>query len=508
MASSFLASFAGFLAGLLALALLASRLPAARGPGSRSALVELGIAAAAGLATAVACGWWLGPEALQGGAVTGADFQEYCASVASLRPDGDPHWYPMRSRLAGLLPGLLSRRLGVLDGLAASALLGSAGLGASLYLWGLALHGRLAGLAAVAFSWAVPSLALAGRLLSFYPLITALLVASAAAAAMALRRRSGLALLGGACAAGLALLADGIGLIWALPCCLLLLLAALRAPRRRWPLRLALLLVPLLLAWLGGRAAFRDSHPLELQLSVMTATRPGQPGQQASTGPQQGYRPGWSNPFSAPLSLLRVATASGRVGQQLQQHDELSRQRDLRVLPWLAVLLAAGPLACLSLRRRPWLLLALLCSCLPFLAMLQRAARLEPSQRFLLLALPVVPLLLGLALAWSLLGPLPAQPERQDVPGAGGRSGWLRPALGLALVMALVSGLVPTPLSPGWPAREPFAAVPDAAAALDHAAGRAPAPNPSVAACQAALRADLAAGHPHQSRFFGPLRGE
>ncbi len=457
------------------------------------------------LAVAALGAWWLGPSSLDGGVVTGADFQEYCASVASLRGDEPAHHYAMRSRFPALLPALLAHPLGVVDGLLLSSLLGAALLGAGLYAWGLALHGRLAGLCAALLALALPPLALAPRVAGFYPLIAGLLVAATAAAALALRaRRPALLLLGGVGVA-LALLADGIGLIWALPCLALVLVAALRAPRARWPLRLALVLLPVLLSWGVGRWAYAPTHPLELQLAIMVRTNQGGgPGAPPEVAPG-GYRWGWSNPLAVPATLWRVAGASGRAGEQLQHGPANREARGRHVAPWLPLLAAALVPAVLALRRHPWRIAALALGCAPFAAMLQRAASMETNLRFLLLCAPFIALALGLALAWALEGPAPPEGEPAPRRGAAGWSGLLRPALALLLLGLLIGGPGWTPLSPRWRQHEPFRAVNDLATAVIFARTGQRRPNPVLEPCIQALQRDAAAGVPEASRLYGAL---
>ena len=489
-----------------ALALLGRRLPG--GGASQVALgwVDLVLALGAGLATMLLGAWVLGPASLDGGVVTGADFQEYCASVATLRGDLPAHHYAMRSQAPGLLPGLLAGPLGVVDGLALASLLGSGLVGAALYGWGRALHGRVAGLCAAGFGLAMPALAVAPRVLSFYPLITGLLVAATACATLAMRARTGLGLAVGGVGVALALLADGIGLIWALPCLAVVLVAALRAPRRRWPLRLALALLPVVLSLGVGRWAYAPTHPLETQLSIMVRTNsaagPGGP-PEAEVG---GYRWGWSNPLAVPASLGRLWQRSRQAGQHLQDGQEVRQARARHVSPWLPLLAVALVPAALALRRRPWLLLALGLGCLPFAAMLQRAASMETNLRFLILSMPFVPLLLGLALAWALEGPVGAAPPATPASPAPRWARALRPGIALLLLALLILGPGLTPLSARWSGRAPFPAVNDAATAVSFARTGQRRPNPEIPACTEALVRDAQRGTPQASRLYGDLQ--
>jgi hypothetical protein len=484
---------------LLGLALLAVRLPGrGRGLGSLDGWDAL-YALVCGLIVALVAAFGAGPLALEGGAVTGADFQEYCATVASVRGDPLDWHYAMRSRFPALVPGLLAGPFGVLDGLVLGSLLGSALLGASLYLWGRGLHGRVAGCAAAALSLGLPALALAGRMLSFYPLIAGLLALATALATLAFSQRRPWALLLGGIGVGLALLADSVGLLWALPLLLLVVIAALWAPRKRWPLRLALVLLPVALSFGVGRWAYAHSHSLELQLAIMV--RANLPTQQAIEAEEGGYRWGWSNPLAVPATLLRVARRSGGAGERIERRDPSPHERD-PVAPWLPLAAAGAVAAMVALRRRPGLILALGLGCLPWAAMLQRAASMEPSLRFLLLSMPFVPLVLGVGLAGALVGAhagpdLEAEPV--SLPGM-----TLRPVLA-AVVVGLLLGLGFSPLSPRWEGHKRWQAVNDGPAAQRYARRGIDRPHPANEGCIEAMRLDVERGVPEGSQVYGGL---
>ena len=178
---------------------------------------------------------WLAPFTAPSTRALGSpDFGEYCWHVGLYVFDAIHEWGVNRSKLAGLPAGLLAPTLGVLDSLLVSAIASHAVIIASVYIWARALHGRSAGVAAALLLGAVGPLSVIGRMVTFYPEVTAGLALASAGAACALRWRTPFTIALASLGAGIALLIDVRGLLWALPAVGLALLAVLIGPRGRW----------------------------------------------------------------------------------------------------------------------------------------------------------------------------------------------------------------------------------------------------------------------------------
>ena len=233
--------------------------------------VELALALGVGLLAVVIKAWWLAPHAMTDGTDT-SDLPDICITVEALRTwniDG-----VQRQPMAALLPTLLSYPLGLFDGVAAGALASAAALGAAMYLWARVLYSRAAGVAAAMFSCAFSCYVVMPRYMTFYPECIAAYALCAAATAAALRWRT-LTCLGLAGAGvGLSLSVDHTGLLYALvPLGVAAAVAIWGASaRRRIPLRLAVLLAPVLLSWGAARIITPVNMPtLEDKAMVFTA---------------------------------------------------------------------------------------------------------------------------------------------------------------------------------------------------------------------------------------------
>ena len=228
-----------------------------------------GLALACGVITAGLADGLLWPAHIRGDVFLTADFHEYCAGVERFRGGEINTFLHKRSYLALLPATVLSWPLGVLGGLQAAAVLSVGVTGAALFLWGRALHGRTAGVAAALLALAFGPWVLNTRHLTSYPALGACFALAAAAGAVAARGRTPLALAIGGAGAGLALLADARGLIFALPALALTLAAALKSPPREWPPRLAAAFAPVLVSYGLGVLCFSEgAYSLEQQVDV------------------------------------------------------------------------------------------------------------------------------------------------------------------------------------------------------------------------------------------------
>lgn len=526
-----------------------------------STSVDVSLALGLGLATAAAKAWYLAVFAMTDGTDT-FDLPDICITVEALRA-----WdlqAVVRQPVAALLPTLLSYPLGLFDGVAASALISAAALGAALYLWGRVLSGRAAGVAAAVFSCALNPLVVMTRQMTFYPESVAAFGLCGAGAAAVLRWRNLPALGLAGASVGLALAAEHSGMIVALIPLTLALITALAAPRRRVPLRLAVLLAPILLSWVVARVvtppgmrSFEDKaatytidnvgHALTNPFTVvnqqdhsllMTLRRWAYPRdlfRYNSFVERQGYQWGRSGPLGAARALATVALLSAE-----QPSDEVrsiagkrwdtDKNRARHVTPWVPVALVSLVLVVLAMWGRRRELLGLLAVLSPYAALLVHTAQNQALSKTLMT--PMIPIPLVLGLAWVTLarrGPggrllpaalrrlLPGSPSEQEPDAPPPRPPVAKRAAAVALPGALaallVLGVVPGWLSPTAPWRLRAASDPDfynvqtqAAAA---ARGQPPVTGkPRREACEALFSADINRGIPATSRLYPRARFE
>ncbi|MEC8422142.1 MAG: hypothetical protein VX000_00120 [Myxococcota bacterium] len=458
----------------------------------RARVLDAALASASGLAL-----WWLcdrhglADRILPSGYIA-ADFVDYCRGL--LWMDGaDVRWPERRYPAAALPAWMLTHGGGLVEGLRDAASLCTMLLGAALYLWARVAHGRLAGLLAIACACTMAPLVLLPRMLSFYPAMVAGTAFGAAAAMVGLTgpegRRIGWVGLG----AGLVLLLDGRGIVWAAPWLLCGVLAVLLTPGPR-ARRLAWLLAPVLGSWFvagaldpGGLLSF------EAQVDVRPLYHAA-----GSTNPAHG--PPWADGGafvwgrSMPWALVDTA---GFLFQQLSleppegwdaqvgRFDAAARLRPLHRALLVGVLLAIPGLL-VTRRRRHALALAVTAG--PYaLTLLLQGEQAELFARLLAGSLPGACVLLGVGLAAS--SELAASGLDRLWPARR----WLPGAVMLSLGVLVPTGLVPTPVGPdaGW--RRPWPRVseldrvhPDRPVGVSLPA--------DTATCAAALDADAAAG--------------
>lgn len=440
------------------------------------ARVDLPLAGLLGVAVSLTAAFVIAPVHLNA-SVMAPDFGLYCYGVDALR-HGTVEGFPSnQSVVAGALPGALSRFLGVLDGLVVGALFGVGGIAASLYLWGLALSGRVAGVCAALALLAVAPGVLLTRMATFYPEALALLAVSSATSALAFRYRSRSWLLLGGVGAGLAGLAALRGLFWVLPA-LAIVGAACRGPKL--PARIGLLLLPVVLAFAGGRLAWpMDTPTLEsvTENYLIDYANRARAEPLPATEPRDGYRWGWSNPVRIPQTVLRLADLRADAPAL---DAESVRDRENHIVPWFPVLVVALGVAVAGLRREPGRAAVLLVGLAPWALALFGATTAGFHIRFLAVAAPGMALLLGLA--WSTV--------------AGHRSS-------AALVLALlVLGLVPGWLSPRATWRVPANTESDPGETLGVLAGGLTPQPGRQARCVEALEEDRAAGLAPEGRIY------
>jgi len=430
---------------------------------------ELGLGLACGLGFAALSAWWMADFHLRGFPMTASDFSEYCVSVDAVRDGRWGGYSNNRSRLAGWPAGWLAGSLGIIDGLAFSALISTVFVGAALYFWGRALHSRVAGVIVVLLALTIGPVALIPRTMSFYPVNTAIFAWSAAGAALALRYRTLPALLVCGVGAGLALLVDVRGLLWALPALGLGLLACVPRDWKTWrgwawlPARILMVVGPIALSYpVGTQVYSKYSVTLESQAEGFQKDRSMHVGldYQPRRLPTS-YLWGHSDPRYIPYTLQGIAELSGQLPEKVKNVPETVYARMNHIEPWYEVALGALALTGLALLRRPWQLIAL-SGLLPFAVTLKNTSDYLVFARYLQAPMLIFALLMGAALTALALDPMPKLPrggEGEPAPAEDGRwrwRVWARPAAAVLLAAMLAFGAVPSYLSPLASWRTPF----------------------------------------------------
>jgi hypothetical protein len=416
---------------------------------------------------------WLAGFAAAGGQLATSDFGDWCAAVATVA-EGDAARYPAhRARLTAELLAPLARRVGVADAILWGATISGGALASALYLWGRALHGRVAGLAASAFIGAVPPVLLLSRTVSFYPEATAIFAWGMALAAAAARWPKARSLLGAGIGLGLCLLVELRGLIWALPGLGVAGLGLLLGPwRPAWsaPSRLVALFLPLALAWTLGPWAYHErTGSLEEQADVRQRLHElGHDDPRFAPPWQYSSRYIWGRTSLAdvPNTLLHFKAQTALI-PPIEALGPTSAVAAERARTWAPLALGALALGVWSLWRRWPMILALALTSAPFLVALQGALTIQQgSDRFMGQVGVVLPLWLGLGLAALGQGAVPAAPSPAPSLAPLDRRGLLAVLAAWALAWALTLGVLPSALSPVASWRPPPNPLPDGARAL------------------------------------------
>jgi len=466
---------------------------------------------AAAVVLAASC-WRLGLFHVRTG-YSVADFPEHCSTMAAGILGQLQHWTRNRTLLVGWPAVLAGRRVGVIDGLIAGSVVGALLTGAGLYVWGRALHGRLAGVAAALLAGAVAPLTLLPRTLSFYPMIAGLLVVSCALASVAVRwRRHLVALLLGGVGVGLALLVDVRGFVWA--CALLPAVAGVALLDRptRVPVRLLAVLLPLWASYqLGPKLVTPDHAPLEVQANVVRMLRERNDPAAArwvNWQPQTGFVWGLSDLRDLPETVRTLRWYHDVAASRSQREPDEEMRLEQQIEPWLPVLAVAGIIGLAGLLRQPLRLLAALATLAPFVAAFEGAIGIEQvHQRFLTSSMPFVPLVLGLAVAALVEGPLRGASAMRAQPGAPPRRrrhrAW-RFLVASVVLELMVLGAIPSWLSPVAPWRRTMLHEDGGFQRLwtEMMTGHV---SPSSQPCTLQLARDLQAGRP---RFVVPADGQ
>jgi hypothetical protein len=472
------------------------------------ASVDLSLGLGAALAGTVLSSAWMTRYFLFRFSLTASDFGQYCESLGAFRSGELALWAKQRSLVAGTLPGLLADSLGVVDALFVGALLSHVVMGLGIYLWARAAHSRLAGLTAVMVAAAVAPLVHLSRTVTFYPETVAGCVMSAAAATLALRLRTLPAVLFSALVAGLVLLLDVRGLLWALPAVGLTAFAAVLLPGW-WRRGVGILMIAGCLMGsfkLGEQTSWELTPSLEQQTSfyvdeAMRRFQPNNPNAGISTQEEAAdsrYVWGRTSLAEIPDTLQFLWTLKQGMPAGIEDQPETAYGRRTHVTPWLLPAGLSLLLALWGVRRRPWLALGFLGSLVPFAVALQGTAMMVGHSRYMANGITMVPVLLGLGFAVAAKGSLDPVDEASDGPTLT-KAEWG----GLGLVLILVLGMVPTWLSPVANWRAPVSADIEPSNSLWHAAHSSALPVDVAPACVDALREDFEVGLPVGSKLLG-----
>jgi len=233
-----------------------------------------------------------------------SDFDEICGGIAWLQDDFNGPWIRKRSRLAGLLPALLSNPLGIIGGLASAAAISMAILSMSIVLWGQAIGGRNAGLWVGFACLGLPPLTQVSRTLSLYPEISAMFAATGAAIAWTLVTQQRTWLVIAAVLNGLVFCMDLKGVAWGVP--FLLIMAGI-VVHWRWRMGFVVIATTLAMGWLVGQWSY-TSDTLSLETQMQQAAHPTS-GLDAKpiTHPSDGYVWGHSNPLLIPKTMFDLS---------------------------------------------------------------------------------------------------------------------------------------------------------------------------------------------------------
>jgi hypothetical protein len=402
---------------------------------------DVALAAGCAVAVPVLCAAiWSGP------AFVGSDYGEHCAAVTQTAWDLGSGSTKRGHAVAWLLAGP-TRWWGVPGGLLVGASASLAATAAGLFAWGRALGGRVAGVVAALGCVAVGPVAENVFTASFAPALLAAVVWASAGAAIAVRWPTPAGLAVGLAGATAALVVDVRTLPWGLAALTLVLLAAGWALTDAKPWRPALVVVVGLgLSLLIGRWALpQDTLSLAAQLDMTRMQRLRELGQPMTPLVQGGWT--WGR-LGFVAELQDLMTVAGAMPADAAALEGVERTRTGGLLPWLPVL-GLAPLGLVALRSRPLQGLAAGVMAVPFVLALWHAGTAQEAPRFLALGLPIG--VLGVALlVGEVLGPSPLSGWK-----ALGRSG----LAALALVV-LVTGLVPSWLSPKAAWREQTASSP------------------------------------------------
>jgi len=461
-----------------------------RRPGPSSALVEVMLALTCGVGFALLSDGWLWQWHTEMGPWLVTDLNEYCPTVDQLfTGTGISH---QRSRVSGLVAGLLRDRLGVLEAMHQAGVVHAGVVGVALYTWGRVLSGRMGGLAAVVAGLAMSSLVVMSHDLRFYPAMSAAFALGAAGTTLALRYSRWWALLAAGVGTALTLLADLRGLTFALPFLGLSLVAALACPWRRWIPNLLAWGLPLEASWWIGRWAYEyTTSPLEGQVNVVRRLQDAgiRTHLHRSHFIDSSYIYSYSEVFDIPYTLLNLSQQARALPANFVGVARRPMAWAYHVEPWVP-LVGIGFLFLVLAGLRGggwsrWRRLACLAVFVPFAASLRGTVMLgSVNQHYLGLVAPAAAVLVAAAVS-GLGGWIPSV-------GRGPRG--TRPFVVAGVLGLLVLGVAPSALAPDADWRHPWSGQAEKLGVYVTDAATRSTRIPGAHACVNALFTDLKAG--------------
>ena len=466
---------------------------------------EVGIAVLlGGLFAGLACGWFSRFHLT--GPTISSDFYDFCSAVGQYRSEDWRGYSQDRSYLAGWLPGTLSKRVGVVEALAWSAVLATWVMGIGLYSWARALHSRLAGVYTLLFALGIAPLVVLGRTLTFYPQYVACFCLSAGLTAVAVRFRSLRNLAAAVTSVGLCLLIDVRGVVWAAPNLAVLALFYLPQPKKKAAISAAIATAILALFWWGGSRAYSPDHTsLDDQANPVRLYNEHKPqGQPLLTDPGPAGIPNfvWGRtPIQdIPKTLFLLGKDTQKVAPGLSQVRRTQEGRKAHFYPWYGLVSLLGCLALFGPGHRRMRIVTFALTSSPFFVVLYHASTLEFRARFAASALPPFAILLGVGAAALWAGKRSAPPEQASLLQRL-RHHWPS-GLRVAVLTALIFGLVPNYLSPNADWRQRFVTDQEVLEMRQGALGGKQPEAWGSEACVEAIREDWKNGRPPLGRLY------
>jgi hypothetical protein len=419
--------------------------------------MDIPIAILLGIGWTILCCDWMAHFHTAPDGVFYADLIEYCNGVSTRNLLG-PGTSNKRSAFAMMLPRYFSQSHQAFDGLALGAIWGQVGIGAILYLWGVLIGGRRMGISVLLLSCVAAPLTFISRVLSSYPAMSLCFVTGAFGTMWGMKRRTLFPTFIAGCGLGCTLLADTRGIVWALPWLSGMLLSILlRGSLFNKILRLCVLAIPIYYSHeVANQYYVFDAIGLESQVDI----RPSLYHWLKIYPPPYQYDSNYTWGM-APISELPNTIQFLWEQTQLEvppskRDDGLALGRAIAQFYWEWAILGIG-IALLTFLKKPWTLLAILCSVSPFVMTFHGGlTMLEEHIRFYIQTLP------GIVILWAIVWERGATLWTVAVDKVLGWTPWVHRAplirrpifwvgtflVPVGLLSQIVLGSIDTPLSP------------------------------------------------------------